>query len=61
MNFELWTSHVEGEWKIKEPRVSELGEGPVSCLLPVGYNMWCGCDNIVHIIDTESEFQEVRL
>eukprot|EP00057_Strongylocentrotus_purpuratus_P025687 XP_011680161.1 PREDICTED: rho guanine nucleotide exchange factor 10 isoform X3 [Strongylocentrotus purpuratus] len=49
----------EGEWKVKEPRVSQLGEGAATCLLPVRNDMWCGCENKVHLIDTESEFKQV--
>ncbi|XP_071509254.1 rho guanine nucleotide exchange factor 10-like [Diadema antillarum] len=49
----------EGEWKVKEPRVSLLGEGAVTCLLAVRNDMWCGCENKVHIIDTESEFKQI--
>ncbi|XP_022085454.1 rho guanine nucleotide exchange factor 10-like isoform X2 [Acanthaster planci] len=48
----------EGEWKVKEPRISELGSHPVVALLAVKQNMWCGCGNQIHIIDTESEFSQ---
>ncbi|XP_038060935.1 rho guanine nucleotide exchange factor 10-like isoform X2 [Patiria miniata] len=48
----------EGEWKVKEPRISELGSNPVTALLAVKQHMWCGCGNHIHIIDTESEFSQ---
>ncbi|XP_033641961.1 rho guanine nucleotide exchange factor 10-like isoform X3 [Asterias rubens] len=54
----IYVRTEEGEWKVKEPRISELGSNPVTSLLPVKQNMWCGCGNQIHVVDTESEFRQ---
>ncbi|XP_033107620.1 rho guanine nucleotide exchange factor 10-like isoform X9 [Anneissia japonica] len=48
----------DGAWKVKEPKIIELGHHPVTSLLSVGKTLWCGCGNRVHLIDVANEFKQ---
>ncbi|XP_071944892.1 rho guanine nucleotide exchange factor 10-like [Antedon mediterranea] len=49
---------ADGAWKVKEPKIIELGHYPVTSILSVGKTLWCGCGNQVHLIDVSNDFRQ---
>ncbi|XP_066295939.1 rho guanine nucleotide exchange factor 10-like isoform X5 [Branchiostoma lanceolatum] len=45
----------DGTWKVKEPKICQLDDKPVTSLFPFENKIWCACGNKVHIIDAETE------
>ncbi|XP_072036200.1 rho guanine nucleotide exchange factor 10-like protein [Amphiura filiformis] len=54
----IYSRTLDGEWKVKEPRISALSPVSINCLLPVAQNMWCGSGNFIYVVDMDSEFME---